>query len=65
MGGIGVGKPGKAYRRYSATTTPASSDTPLDHNYGWRDMAFLFIVMNMNRKQFADRDRPARVETVR
>lgn len=37
---------------YSITTALTSSDTHLVHNYEWRDMAFLFIVMNMNRKQF-------------
>jgi lipopolysaccharide transport system ATP-binding protein len=37
---------------YSITTALTSSDTHLVHNYEWRDMAFLFIVMNMNRKTF-------------
>jgi len=37
---------------YSVTTALTSSETHLGDNYEWRDMAFLFIVMNMNRKQF-------------
>jgi lipopolysaccharide transport system ATP-binding protein len=37
---------------YSVTTALTSSDTHLAHNYEWRDLAFLFIVMNMNRKVF-------------
>jgi lipopolysaccharide transport system ATP-binding protein len=37
---------------YSVTTALTSSDTHLAHNYEWRDLAFLFIVMNMNRKTF-------------
>jgi lipopolysaccharide transport system ATP-binding protein len=37
---------------YSITTALTSSDTHLAHNYEWRDLAFLFIVMNMNRKVF-------------
>lgn len=37
---------------YSITTALTSSDTHLADNYEWRDLAFLFIVMNMNRKVF-------------
>ncbi|USX21912.1 ABC transporter ATP-binding protein [Oxalobacteraceae bacterium OTU3REALA1] len=37
---------------YSVTTALTSSETHLGDNYEWRDMAFLFIVMNMNRKPF-------------
>lgn len=37
---------------YSITTALTSSDTHLADNYEWRDLAFLFIVMNMNRKTF-------------
>lgn len=37
---------------YSITTALTSSDTHLSDNYEWRDLAFLFIVMNMNRKNF-------------
>ena len=37
---------------YSITTALTSSDTHLTDNYEWRDLAFLFIVMNMNRKLF-------------
>ena len=37
---------------YSITTALTSSDTHLADNYEWRDLAFLFIVMNMNRKSF-------------
>ena len=37
---------------YSITTALTSSDTHLAHNYERRDLAFLFIVMNMNRKVF-------------
>jgi lipopolysaccharide transport system ATP-binding protein len=37
---------------YSITTALTSSETHLADNYEWRDMAFLFIVMNMNRKIF-------------
>ena len=37
---------------YSISTALTSSETHLGNNYEWRDLAFLFIVMNMNRKQF-------------
>ncbi|HEV7817279.1 MAG TPA: Wzt carbohydrate-binding domain-containing protein, partial [Janthinobacterium sp.] len=37
---------------YSVTTALTSSETHLGDNYEWRDLAFLFIVMNMNRKIF-------------
>lgn len=37
---------------YSVTTALTSSETHLSDNYEWRDLAFLFIVMNMNRKEF-------------
>lgn len=37
---------------YSVTTALTSSETHLADNYEWRDLAFLFIVMNMNRKEF-------------
>lgn len=37
---------------YSITTALTSSDTHLADNYEWRDLASLFIVMNMNRKTF-------------
>jgi lipopolysaccharide transport system ATP-binding protein len=37
---------------YSITTALTSSETHLADNYEWRDLAFLFIVMNMNRKVF-------------
>ena len=37
---------------YSVTTALTSSETHLAHNYEWRDLAFLFIVMNLNRKEF-------------
>ncbi|GGE90217.1 ABC transporter ATP-binding protein [Massilia psychrophila] len=37
---------------YSVTTALTSSETHLADNYEWRDLAFLFIVTNMNRKQF-------------
>ncbi|MDN4061347.1 ABC transporter ATP-binding protein [Massilia sp. YIM B02769] len=37
---------------YSITTALTSTDTHLADNYEWRDLAFLFIVMNMNRKLF-------------
>jgi lipopolysaccharide transport system ATP-binding protein len=37
---------------YSITTALTSSDTHLADNYEWRDLALLFIVMNMNRKVF-------------
>ena len=37
---------------YSVTTALTSSETHLGNNYEWRDLAFLFIVMNMSRKEF-------------
>ena len=37
---------------YSVTTALTSSETHLANNYEWRDLALLFIVMNMNRKEF-------------
>ena len=37
---------------YSVTTALTSSETHLANNYEWRDLAFLFIVVNMNRKEF-------------
>lgn len=37
---------------YSITTALTSNETHLAHNYEWRDLAFLFIVMNMNRRHF-------------
>lgn len=37
---------------YSITTALTSSETHLADNYEWRDLASLFIVMNMNRREF-------------
>jgi lipopolysaccharide transport system ATP-binding protein len=37
---------------YSVTTALTSSETHLADNYEWRDLALLFIVMNMNRNHF-------------
>lgn len=37
---------------YSVTTALTSSETHLGDNYEWRDLAALFIVMNMNRREF-------------
>jgi lipopolysaccharide transport system ATP-binding protein len=37
---------------YSITTALTSDETHLSQNYEWRDLAFLFIVTNMNRKHF-------------
>jgi lipopolysaccharide transport system ATP-binding protein len=37
---------------YSVTTALTSSETHLSDNYEWRDLAFLFVVMNMNRNEF-------------
>jgi lipopolysaccharide transport system ATP-binding protein len=37
---------------YSITTALTSDDTHLANNYEWRDLAFLFIVTNMNRRHF-------------
>ncbi len=37
---------------YSVTTALTSTETHLSENYEWRDLAFVFIVMNMNRNEF-------------
>jgi len=37
---------------YSLTTALTSNETHLSDNYEWRDLAFLFVVMNMNRRSF-------------
>lgn len=37
---------------YSITTALTSSETHLADNYEWRDLAHLFTVMNMNRREF-------------
>ena len=37
---------------YSITTALTSNETHLSANYEWRDLAFLFIVTNMNRRHF-------------
>ena len=37
---------------YSVTTALTSNETHLANNYEWRDLALLFIVMNMNRRPF-------------
>ncbi|SHG39772.1 ABC transporter ATP-binding protein [Massilia sp. CF038] len=37
---------------YSVTTALTSSDTHLTDNYEWRDLALLFIVVNMDRTLF-------------
>ncbi|MGO4380670.1 ABC transporter ATP-binding protein [Pseudoduganella sp. RAF53_2] len=37
---------------YSITTALTSNETHLADNYEWRDLAALFIVMNMNRREF-------------
>lgn len=37
---------------YSITTALTSNETHLSENYEWRDLAFLFIVTNMNRRHF-------------
>ncbi|WP_343728801.1 ABC transporter ATP-binding protein [Duganella sp.] len=37
---------------YSITTALTSNETHLADNYEWRDLAHLFIVMNMNRREF-------------
>jgi lipopolysaccharide transport system ATP-binding protein len=37
---------------YSVTTALTSSETHLADNYEWRDLALLFVVMNMNRREF-------------
>ncbi|RZT08685.1 lipopolysaccharide transport system ATP-binding protein [Duganella sp. CF402] len=37
---------------YSVTTALTSNETHLADNYEWRDLAFMFIVTNMNRRHF-------------
>jgi lipopolysaccharide transport system ATP-binding protein len=37
---------------YSITTALTSSETHLADNYEWRDLAAIFVVMNMNRREF-------------
>ena len=37
---------------YSVTTALTSSETHLADNYEWRDLAFVFEVLNMNRREF-------------
>jgi lipopolysaccharide transport system ATP-binding protein len=37
---------------YSVTTALTSTETHLSDNYEWRDLAFVFNVINMNRKNF-------------
>ncbi|GAB3386294.1 ABC transporter ATP-binding protein [Massilia agri] len=37
---------------YSVTTALTSSETHLADNYEWRDLAAIFEVMNMNRREF-------------
>ena len=37
---------------YSLTTALTSDETHLSENYEWRDLAFVFVVMNVNRKEF-------------
>ncbi|GGY08100.1 ATP-binding cassette domain-containing protein [Massilia dura] len=37
---------------YAVTTALTSSETHLANNYEWRDLALLFIVTNMNRREF-------------
>ncbi len=37
---------------YSITTALTSSETHLADNYEWRDLAFVFSVLNMNRHEF-------------
>ncbi|TFW35097.1 ABC transporter ATP-binding protein [Massilia horti] len=37
---------------YSVTTALTSSETHLSDNYEWRDLAFLFMVANLNRNEF-------------
>lgn len=37
---------------YSVTTALTSTETHLADNYEWRDLALLFTVMNLNRKEF-------------
>jgi lipopolysaccharide transport system ATP-binding protein len=37
---------------YSVTTALTSNETHLADNYEWRDLALLFLVLNMNRREF-------------
>jgi lipopolysaccharide transport system ATP-binding protein len=37
---------------YSVTTALTSSETHLANNYEWRDLALLFMVVNVNRREF-------------
>jgi lipopolysaccharide transport system ATP-binding protein len=37
---------------YSVATALVSSDTHLENNYEWRDLALVFTVMNLNREHF-------------
>lgn len=37
---------------YSITTALTSTETHLADNYEWRDLAAIFVVMNMNRREF-------------
>ena len=37
---------------YSVTTALTSDETHLGNNYEWRDLALLFMVVNMNRREF-------------
>jgi lipopolysaccharide transport system ATP-binding protein len=37
---------------YSITTALTSTETHLGDNYEWRDLAAIFEVMNMNRREF-------------
>jgi lipopolysaccharide transport system ATP-binding protein len=37
---------------YSITTALTSNETHLADNYEWRDLAAIFVVMNMNRREF-------------
>jgi len=37
---------------YSVTTALTSNETHLANNYEWRDLALLFLVLNMNRREF-------------
>jgi len=38
---------------YSVQKAPVSSDTHLENNYEWRDLALVFNVVNMSRTHFA------------
>ncbi|TFW30249.1 ABC transporter ATP-binding protein [Massilia arenosa] len=37
---------------YSVTTALTSTETHLTDNYEWRDLAHVFVVVNLNRRQF-------------